>query len=72
MAKMRSHSQTLDAVKAFVDRWTGRGYEKGESQQFWTDLLHDVLDIETPSEIISFESQVKLASTSFIDGYIAD
>ena len=42
MAKMRSHSQTLDAVKAFVDRWTGRGYEKGESQQFWTDLLHDV------------------------------
>ena len=71
MVKMRSHSQTLDAVKAFVDRWTGRGYEKGESQQFWTDLLHDVLDIETPSEIISFESQVKLASTSFIDGYIA-
>ena len=71
MAKMRSHSQTLDAVKAFVDRWTGRGYEKGESQQFWTDLLHDVLDIETPSEIISFESQVKLASTSFMDGYIA-
>lgn len=71
MVKMRSHSQTLDAVKAFVDRWTGRGYEKGESQQFWTDLLHDVLDIETPSEIISFESQVKLASTSFMDGYIA-
>ena len=71
MAKMRSHSQTLDAVKAFIDRWTGRGYEKGESQQFWTDLLHDVLDIETPSEIISFESQVKLASTSFMDGYIA-
>ena len=71
MVKMRSHSQTLDAVKAFIDRWTGRGYEKGESQQFWTDLLHDVLDIETPSEIISFESQVKLASTSFMDGYIA-
>ena len=71
MGKMRSHSQPLDAVKAFVDRWTGRGYEKGESQQFWTDLLHDVLDIETPSEIISFESQVKLASTSFMDGYIA-
>ena len=68
---MRSHSQTLDAVKSFVDRWKGRGYEKGESQQFWTDLLHDVLDIETPSEIISFENQVKLASTSFIDAYIA-
>ena len=68
---MRSHSQTLDAVKAFIDRWKGRGYEKGESQQFWTDLLHDVLGVETPSEIISFENQVKLANTSFIDAYIA-
>ena len=25
---MRSHSQTLDALKAFIDRWKGRGYEK--------------------------------------------
>ncbi len=68
---MRSHSQTLEAVKTFIDRWKGRGYEKGESQQFWTDLLHDVLGVETPSEIISFENQVKLANTSFIDAYIA-
>ena len=27
---MRSHSQTLDVIKAFIERWKGRGYEKGE------------------------------------------
>ena len=68
---MRSHSQTLDAIKNFIDRWKGRGYEKGESQQFWTELLQEVLEVERPGDIISFENQVKLASTSFIDAYIA-
>ncbi len=68
---MRSHSQTLDAVKTFVDRWKNHGYEKGESQKFWMELLHDVLDVDNPGEILSFENQVKLASTSFIDAYIA-
>ena len=57
-------------VKAFVERWTGKGYEKGESQIFWIELLTDVLAVETPSEIISFEDQVKLDHTSFIDAYI--
>ncbi|MCQ2288054.1 MAG: methylase [Muribaculaceae bacterium] len=57
-------------VEAFVDRWTGRGYEKGESQVFWIELLQEVLDVDTPSHVISFESQVKLSHTSFIDAYI--
>ena len=68
---MRSHSQTLDVIKAFIERWKGRGYEKGESQAFWIDLLQNVLEVENPVEIISFENQVKLESTSFIDAYIA-
>ena len=59
-----------EKIKAFVERWTGKGYEKGESQMFWIELLTDVLDVETPSEIISFEDQVKLDHTSFIDAYI--
>lgn len=57
-------------IKSFVERWTGKGYEKGQSQLFWTELLTDVLDVETPSEIISFEDQVKLDHTAFIDAYI--
>ena len=58
------------AIKKFIDRWTGHGYEKGESQTFWIELLQDVLLIEHPTSIISFESQVKLSHTSFIDAYL--
>lgn len=57
-------------IRQFITRWTGRGYEKGESQTFWIELLHDVLGMERPTEFISFESQVRLSHTSFIDAYI--
>lgn len=66
-----SHSQTQEAARVFIERWKGRGYEKGESQQFWMDLLQNVLGVPNPVDIISFENQVKLANTSFIDAYIA-
>ncbi|MDE6501319.1 MAG: methylase [Ruminococcus sp.] len=58
------------AVKEFVQRWTGKGYEKGESQRFWIDLLQNVLGVTDATEYIVFEEQVKLDHTSFIDGYI--
>lgn len=57
-------------IRQFITRWTGRGYEKGESQTFWIELFHDVLGMERPTEFISFESQVRLSHTSFIDAYI--
>lgn len=57
-------------IKNFVSRWTDKGYEKGQSQIFWIELLTDILGVQTPSEIISFEDQVKLDHTSFIDAYI--
>lgn len=63
---MKNNNKTA----AFVDRWTGKGYEKGQSQIFWMELLTDVLGVETPSEVISFEDQVKLDHTAFIDAYI--
>lgn len=59
------------AVREFVENWTGKGYEKGESQPFWISLLRDVLGVEHPEKVISFEDQVHLDHTSFIDGYIA-
>ena len=59
------------AAKAFSDYWQGRGYEKGESQPFWLALLRDVLGVEHPEQYITFESQVKMDNTSFIDGYIS-
>ena len=56
-------------IKEFVNYWTGRGYEKGESQKFWLMLL-GVLGVENPGTFIEFEDQVKLDATSFIDGMI--
>ena len=58
------------AAKRFSDFWQGKGYEKGESQSFWLSLLRDVYGVEHPEEFITFEEQVHLDHTSFIDGYI--
>ena len=59
------------AAKEFAARWQGKGYEKGQSQQFWIDLLEHVYDVEDIAGFISFEDQVHLDHTSFIDGYIS-
>lgn len=61
--------QRAEAIK-FAERWTDRGYEKGDSQPFWIDLLTSVFGIDNPTEYISFEDQVHLDNTSFIDAYI--
>ena len=58
------------AAKAFAAFWKDKGYEKGESQKFWLDLLQNVYGVEDAIRFISFEDQVKLDHTSFIDGYI--
>ena len=59
------------AAKEFAARWQGKGYEKGQSQQFWIDLLVNVYGVEDIAGFISFEDQVHLDHTSFIDGYIS-
>ena len=58
------------AAKEFADFWEGKGYEKGQSQSFWLSLLHKVFGVEEPEKYITFEDQVHLDHTSFIDGYI--
>lgn len=58
------------AAKRFVQNWTNKGYEKGESQPFWLQLLGEVLGVEHPAQFISFENQIMLDHTSFIDGTI--
>ncbi|MBR4803086.1 MAG: methylase, partial [Bacteroidales bacterium] len=55
---------------AFAQRWENRGYEKGESQLFWTDLLVSVFGVENITEFIFFEEKVKVESTNFIDARI--
>lgn len=58
------------AAKEFAKRWEKRGYEKGESNLFWIDLLTNVYGVDNIAEFISFEDKVHLDHTSFIDGYI--
>ncbi|MBQ2840771.1 MAG: class I SAM-dependent DNA methyltransferase [Oscillospiraceae bacterium] len=58
------------AAKEFVEYWSDKGYEKGESQPFWLSLLRDVYGVEHPEQYILFEEQVHLDHTSFIDGFI--
>lgn len=58
------------AAKEFVEFWKNKGYEKGESQQFWLSLLRNVLGVDKPEQFIKFEEKVRLDNTSFIDGHI--
>lgn len=58
-------------AKEFAEFWKDKGYEKGQSQIFWTTLLTDVFGVENISEFIEFEDQVHIdKTTGFIDGYI--
>lgn len=58
------------AARRFVETWKGRGYEKGDTQPFWYQLLHDIFGIEVPANFIQFELPVHIKHTKFIDAYI--
>ena len=67
---MKDTQQRANA-KEFAKYWENKGYEKGESQPFWLSLLRDVFGVEQPEKFITFEEQVHLDHTSFIDGHIS-
>lgn len=67
---MKTEKQMATAAADFAKRWEGRGYEKGDSQVFWTELLNEVYGVENPSTFIRYEEQVKVDKTNFIDGHI--
>ena len=64
-------TEIKSAAKKFVEYWSDKGYEKGESQPFWLSLLRDVLGVSEPEKFITFEEQVKLdKANGFIDAHI--
>ena len=71
MSTSNNHRQ---AAKQFVKEWSGKGYEKGETQRFWLDLLHTIFGIDNPMAMMEFEIPVKTIlkekGSDFIDGYI--
>lgn len=69
---MLTDVQQRHAAKVFAEKWAGRGYEKGETHAFWIELLRTVLGVEYPESFVSFETQVLLGHTSFIDAYIPE
>ena len=64
-------AQRRAAAKQFAADWSGKGYEKGHSQPFWLSLLQKVYGVDEPEKFITFEDQVMLDHTSFIDGIIS-
>lgn len=69
---MKTEKQIAAAAAAFAERWQGRGYERGESQLFWADLLTNVYGVENLPDFIRYEERVSsmVDSTNFIDGHI--
>ena len=71
---MSTINNQKQAAKQFVKEWSGKGYEKGETQRFWMALLHDVLGVENPVKAMEFEIPVKTITkekgSDFIDGYV--
>ena len=62
----------MDSITQFVNDWSGRGYEKGDTHTFWLQFLRDVLNVAEPEKYIKFEVPVKLKHTSFIDAFFPD
>ena len=67
---MKTEKQMAAAAADFAQRWAGRGYEKGESQIFWADLLTNVFGVEDIADFIRYEEKVKVDKTNFIDAHI--
>ena len=69
---MKTEKQMAVAAADFAARWEGKGYERGQSQLFWADLLTSVFGVENLPEFLRYEEQVAsmVDSTNFIDVHI--
>ena len=54
----------------FAKRWGGKGYEKGDTQKFWLELLQKVYGVEDPYTSVEFEDKVMVDSTNYMDVYL--
>ena len=58
---MSTTTKTSQAARAFAREWSGKGYEKGETQRFWIELFQ-VLDT-LPEDRDATESDIVAASS---------
>ena len=67
---MTTDKQQAAAASEFSQRWSGKGYEKGDTQKFWLELLQKVYGVEDPYSFVEFEDKVMVDSTNFMDVYL--
>ena len=69
---MTVDTKMATAAAEFAKRWEGKGYERGQSQLFWADLLTDVFGVEDLMDFLRYEERVTsmVDSTNFIDVHI--
>ena len=48
-----NQTQQAKAAKKFIENWIGHGYEKGEIQKFWIDLLTTVFGVENIAQLLN-------------------
>ncbi len=66
-----TEKEQKQVAKNFSEFWKDKGYEKGQSQIFWIQLLEQIFEVEKIEEFIEFEDQVHIdKTTGFIDAYI--
>lgn len=63
-------SEKVKAARQFAQAWKGKGYEKGDAQVFWTELLRDVVGMPRVSSSAKFE--YRTSDGGFIDCLIPD
>ena len=63
-------SEKVKAARQFAQAWKGKGYEKGDAQVFWTELLRDVVGMPRVSSNAKFE--YRTSDGGFIDCLIPD
>lgn len=61
---------TKKTAQTFCENWKGRGYEKGDAQVFWTELLQQVVGMKNISQNVRFE--LRTPTGGFIDAIIPD
>ena len=69
---MKSDTQKAQSAKEFAAFWSDKGSEKQDTQKFWIELLANVLDLVSPTQVIDFEKKVEIDGVKYIDAYIEE
>lgn len=64
--------QQQKAARDFAQRWKGKGYEKGDSQIFWSTLLTEVFGVEQRARIEATAQAILDARALYPDSSLAD